>query len=476
MSTTFAGLRCQHNIARIEIPLIQRDYAQGRDDPTTTRIRETLLDAMLNALEQPGRRQGLDFVYGEVQDNTLIPLDGQQRLSTLFLLHWYLAARLNFADLDWAALPEFRYRTRPSSEEFCEKLITARPFVTLSAAETGQKIELSIWLRDQSWFRSAWERDPTVAGMLVTLNALHGRVNGRGWDEARLRAAWNRLVVPENPPLYFDLLLTKNIGPGDRQYIRMNARGKVLTEFERFKAGIEQFLHRTAPADGAEFSRQVDGPWTDLLWPLRDGGTGSAEDALIDDEFLRLFRYLGAFAVWQHPTYGLGVAPEADQQLLDWAKAVLGGKSPAKARRFVFDAINALTVAFKGKNMADINAMFAQYFAKDDHQHGQVTIFSNTNLLESCVRRYGEGNAFTLAEQLLLYALLRAWMKGSQLDAEGARVLRNLLWAPDADLDADGMSKSFVPGVNKLVNLTFPTAEGGIKQSAQLSLIAISSC
>src|SRR4051812_47639624 len=93
--TSFAGLLA-HRAAgisgteRIEIPLIQRDFAQGRTDVQTTRIRESFLD-VLHQAATGGERAGLDFIYGEVTDGTLRPLDGQQRLTTLFLLHWYVA-------------------------------------------------------------------------------------------------------------------------------------------------------------------------------------------------------------------------------------------------------------------------------------------------------------------------------------------------------------------------------------------------
>jgi hypothetical protein len=38
----------------------------------------------------------LDFIYGSMESHRpsdFLPLDGQQRLTTLFLLHWYMAWR-----------------------------------------------------------------------------------------------------------------------------------------------------------------------------------------------------------------------------------------------------------------------------------------------------------------------------------------------------------------------------------------------
>ena len=83
---------CQQEFDGIEIPIIQRDYAQGREREEKKRNR--FLDALYKAVNSEGIN--LDFIYGsetgeEDKKKKLIPLDGQQRLTTLFLLHWYAA-------------------------------------------------------------------------------------------------------------------------------------------------------------------------------------------------------------------------------------------------------------------------------------------------------------------------------------------------------------------------------------------------
>ena len=70
----------------IEIPEIQRDYVQGQDDEKAIAIRQKLSRDLLS-----DREVYLFFIYGQVCNGTFIPLDGQQRLTTLFLLHWYLS-------------------------------------------------------------------------------------------------------------------------------------------------------------------------------------------------------------------------------------------------------------------------------------------------------------------------------------------------------------------------------------------------
>ena len=89
---TFASLR--EVVDFIEIPIIQRDYAQGR--ALAADVRKAFLDALRSALQPEAPALDLDFVYGSIAADGarhLSVLDGQQRLTTLFLLHWYLAVR-----------------------------------------------------------------------------------------------------------------------------------------------------------------------------------------------------------------------------------------------------------------------------------------------------------------------------------------------------------------------------------------------
>ena len=82
----------------IQIPIIQRDYAQGRGDDEINEIRNNFLETILSNLLQE-KTLHLDFVYGSIKPQTdktvFVPLDGQQRLTTLFLLHWYLGKKEN---------------------------------------------------------------------------------------------------------------------------------------------------------------------------------------------------------------------------------------------------------------------------------------------------------------------------------------------------------------------------------------------
>ncbi len=62
--------------SKINIPTIQRDYAQGREEEHIKR--EKFLDEIYNYLTQSNSGVlDLDFVYGRIKDGVFFPIDGQ---------------------------------------------------------------------------------------------------------------------------------------------------------------------------------------------------------------------------------------------------------------------------------------------------------------------------------------------------------------------------------------------------------------
>ena len=146
---------------KIEIPIIQRDYAQGRKTKEVNRVRERFLNALFKAIVQ-NERITLDFIYGDVSDEgVLIPLDGQQRLTTLFLLHWYIAKKENIEKNEYEFLNHFTYHTRFSSRDFCKELVKFLP--------DFRKQNISETIKDQHWYPYQWKNDPTIQSMLVMI-------------------------------------------------------------------------------------------------------------------------------------------------------------------------------------------------------------------------------------------------------------------------------------------------------------------
>lgn len=146
-------------LKQIAIPIIQRDYAQGRQDPDVNRVRSCFLDSLYAAVTE--KPITLDFIYGNIDDKGIMtPLDGQQRLTTLFLLHWYAARKQNIPVEDMEFLKRFSYETRYSARYFCLELIDYTPtFADVLSKE----------IINQAWFPLDWKKDSIVLLYAITI-------------------------------------------------------------------------------------------------------------------------------------------------------------------------------------------------------------------------------------------------------------------------------------------------------------------
>lgn len=170
----------------IQIPIIQRDYAQGRKDKEALREQFVgdLKKALDNSISNVGERNAikLDFVYGSKDETSYFtPIDGQQRLTTLWLLHWYIAYRADLLKDEKICmyLRRFTYLTRDSSKAFCEKMVTEGK--KLPAFKEGQNIANIIM--NQTWMFNHWKQDPTIQSMLRMLSGVRDNEKTDGIEE-----------------------------------------------------------------------------------------------------------------------------------------------------------------------------------------------------------------------------------------------------------------------------------------------------
>ena len=290
----------------LEIPIIQRDYAQGRLGKEN--LRKNFLADLKNALDSGGTMK-LDFVYGSIENGNLNPLDGQQRLTTLWLLHWYIALRAGeLSENNCKIFRKFTYETRISSREFCQNLCNSKHF------ENFDGNDIIGFITNQTWFYSAWKLDPTIQSMLrmlggtkVTNKKNEDIVDGIeelfvGTDTDKFNDYWEKLISPDNAPIVFYHLPLKDFGLSDDLYIKMNARGKQLTSFENFKADLIGYIKQQAKNEDLDKDQQdkweklldpeegipilMDTKWTDVFWKNK------SKDNKIDEIY---FAFLNRF-------------------------------------------------------------------------------------------------------------------------------------------------------------------------------------
>ena len=328
----------------IRVPKIQRDYAQGRDNDVVNDIRSKFVHDLVTAISPAGSPIELDFVYGSYRKDAFEPLDGQQRLTTLFLLHWICGVNLYDKEKDLAKLT---YETRGTSSDFCLELVKHAPkqFLdeiarsvaykkeqtdiaeaalnalkntsmeqrgsdfaklveeakkNLSAAKSLPEKSFSSMIRDRDWFNYLWNFDPTIQSMLVMLDALHKEFLSRKIDIASCKDNLNRIT--------FSDLNLDDLNLPDELFIKMNARGKQLSSFDVLKSSLEEEIqvqkaenHCTTEIE-SRWRSLVDGEWIDWFWNMFAADQIGAITAPDEDYKKRLktflFPYLKKFIMY----------------------------------------------------------------------------------------------------------------------------------------------------------------------------------
>lgn len=224
--------------------MIQRDYAQGRkeEENKAKKFLEAILDGM-----NSGNGLNLDFIYGSSFDeNKFTPLDGQQRLTTLFLLHFYLSLKDN---IDMKSLENFTYEVRASSTDFVEELVNNKDSLTY--------IEVRKSIENANWFFLSWNNDPTVISILNMLELIE-----------EIFADANFLDLEK---ITFDTLLLNEFNLTDQLYVKMNSRGKPLSDFENFKSEFEKSVEKRFEKNKIEefsFKSKLDNEWLHIFWEV----------------------------------------------------------------------------------------------------------------------------------------------------------------------------------------------------------------
>lgn len=299
-----------------QIPVIQRDYAQGREG--ATEVRRQFLAALRTSLTEnkPSQPLNLDFVYGSFEEENkqnFSILDGQQRLTTLFLLHWYLASKegvlKEFRNTFVAGeSSRFTYKTRTSASEFFDALAMAE-----DVNPNNLSFRLSDSVVDKSWFMLSWEADPTVHSCLNMLDAIHN-------DFFQCPdGSYARLTDPQSPRITFQFLDLEDFGLSDELYIKMNARGRPLTEFENFKAWLCGQLEHIA--GGKALERKLDREWTELFWHL---SRQTDDKSTFDQLYLRFFNLMAFYRACDREDIGYAQMDDSAQRWLSFIRSPEG--------------------------------------------------------------------------------------------------------------------------------------------------------
>lgn len=359
MANTFQEvfIDCKRNI---QIPLLQRDYVQGGRESVIVPFLEQLVSAVLNE----DCTVNLNYIYGYEEEDGFIPIDGQQRLITLWLLHLYIySQRSLFFPVD------LKFESREFADAFSKKLKEK-----LSDALKLTGVNLKDYIVDSPWFVTGWLYDATVANMLEALNKIHEIIGGIPASD----------IYTQN--ISFDFLNIKEVGLDDDVYVKMNGRGRPLTYFENLKSWMDEQV-KTLFGEDDQFTKdwrtKMDNDWSELFWNNRNTKQEHPEE--IDDEQLRFF-YSMLLLFWKKNDIGF-CSNESDETRRKVLKTLLECKE--------------LISLYQINKFALFNREVFRFISESLDVLREISIYVNKKLDERITKILG----FDSSETTLLYKI-----------------------------------------------------------------------
>lgn len=399
----------------IRIPAIQREYVQGREDDKGKEIRSNFIPKLVDAvfgIKKKDAETGvfaLDFIYGVRDENTqaFLVLDGQQRLTTLFLLAWVCGL---VDGESW----RFDYEARRYAQMFLRGLIAHK-------CDLGKGIREQIV--DSDWFLPIWEEDVTVAGMMNVLETIEqniARICGEDVDKVKQANFKNIEFAIEDIP--------GDESGFNRIFLKMNSRGRQLSSWENMKAVLDQYVPESLRD---AWRRDIDTVWVEYIW-----GKVESNIMCLDRSMEKVIRL--AYCQWQSGC--------ADKEPIEQALALPG---------CFLDPLYVIEMRLEKvdeKERTNFYILARQYFealCSGNIAKAWTSNRTNNSLWqcdmpeESCSYDENEfwnwltdGEEANFSDQLRFAFLAQAY--NTKCDNRRTRVLLNLLDASSASLGRDG--------------------------------------
>ena len=396
---------------KIVIPMIQRDYVQGKEDKKINTIRKNLIDSIRLAIDGE-KRLDFDFIYGstkmkENETEELSLLDGQQRITTLFLIYWYFATKEGkITNEIKRILHNFSYQNRVSSRDFCKSLIDEKLEIKKDEAISSQ-------IKNKTWYFNEWDNDPTIKNMLNMLDCIH-----KNFYE---KDAFEDLIDSKKKLISFYFVPLEKFNLTDELYIKMNSRVKKLTNFEIFKSKMIEIIKVKKDDELLEtFSRKVETDWANLFFEYR-----KENEITIDEIFMRYVYYITEMIYATRISEKTSKDSEKDSPF-DYDKNTLNLNLKLIEETYKDKENIKLLIDFLNiwKTKEDLNNDINNTFS-NKYEEGKVALFKeNINLFENCI--YAKD--FDLFDKVMLYAfLLKKKNNRNDKEYDDLRIIRNII-------------------------------------------------
>ncbi len=234
LSELFSGNR------RIIIPDLQRDYCWGNAAHTDEKkeLVSGFVDNLINQFDSKSTTNlNLGLIYGYEAPETHIQLcDGQQRITTLFLLIGMLNRKtkdnvfrqylISDFELHDDKEPYLQYSIRESSLYFLSDLVD-KFFLDKSEEKDVETIYTS------NWFFNEYKCDPSITSMLKALKVielkLDDMIKACGDDWAK---EFGEFLISKLTFMYYDMENRQN---GEETYVIINTTGEPLSATQNLK-------------------------------------------------------------------------------------------------------------------------------------------------------------------------------------------------------------------------------------------------
>lgn len=290
---------------RIIIPDLQRDYCWGNEDniKSTGENGELVSSFVNNLLTQFDEYQNkndkdclnLGLFYGyEVPANHIQLCDGQQRLTTLYLLLGMINKK-TIEHKDDTQLTEGKFR-RYLISDFEYKHDDKEPYLNYAIRESslyflsdlvckffiGNEADVEN-IKSEDWYFDYYNLDPSIQSMLKALSKIESILKDKGLNYYVEFGEWllNKVTF-----LYFDMENRKN---GEETFVVINTTGESLSSTQNLKPLVLQ--EKNIKFDNTCFKDEgkgIDKCWEEIetwFWQKRKGDNDTADAGFA--EFLR---------------------------------------------------------------------------------------------------------------------------------------------------------------------------------------------
>lgn len=391
----------------IEVPKLQREFAFGREDKVSEEKRRRFIDAIFTAMSSDEPLY-LNFIYGTSNAGVFVPLDGQQRLTILFLLHWYFLAKEKDTSLlkKSDGTSKFIYDTRYSSTVFFNQLVNFLP--------EESAVSIVNQIKDMPWFELSWNYDANISGCLNVLDYIQEKdvTCGLSFETGKF----------EN--ITFDKIDIDAYEMSDDIYIKINSRGKQLTEFENFKAAFLENIKQIDSNLYCDVAEKFDNTWTKVFWQFIDFESEQTTAEQLDKMLFKFIKYIAQVFIWERELDD-DIDVNEGYSLISNVHKIFTDKEDIVEFVKWFDAF---------VDIDDIEGWFAERFYKTAEilpgDTSKIRLWQEPNLLKGLVTSKSSRN-----QEALFYALAAYLMSKESIPENDFllrfRSIRNLLEAGD---------------------------------------------